>query len=305
MEKIIEVTGVKKSYGPVQAVKGIDFYVEQGTLFAFLGPNGAGKTTTIDILCTLLKPDAGQVKIAGHQLGAEDDSIRAAIGVVFQKGVLDMRLTVRENLLIRGRFYGLGGSRLRAAVKDALRAAGAEDFADRPYGKLSGGQRRRSDIARALVNTPRVLFLDEPTTGLDPQARRSVWDTVKDLQRKTGMTVMLTTHYMEEAAAADYVTIINEGLIAAKGTPLALKEQYSHDELQIHPLDEERLTALLGERGIAHTRAGKMFRIPLKKTADAIPLIGACHDNIERFQVLTGTMEDAFINIIGKEITEP
>jgi multidrug/hemolysin transport system ATP-binding protein len=286
----------------VEAVKGIDFYVEAGTLFAFLGPNGAGKTTTIDILCTLLKPDAGEVTVGGLRLGSDDAKIRSSIGVVFQSSLLDPLLSTRENLMFRGSFYGLTGTGLKEAVDHAIQSAGAEDFKDRPYGKLSGGQRRRADIARALVNTPRVLFLDEPTTGLDPQTRRNVWDTVHALQKECGVTVFLTTHYMEEAASADYVAVIDNGLIAAKGTPAELKEQYSSDHLRLTASDERALLEVLDRMHVQYSPEGGAYFVKLKKTMDALPLLEACEGLITGFEVFSGSMDDAFIGITGKEI---
>jgi len=223
MSEIITVNQLKKSYGSLDAVRGIDLSVESGKLFAFLGPNGAGKSTTIDILCTLLEPSGGHVTIDGHVLGQEDDAIRHKIGVVFQDSVLDPLLTVRENLMTRARFYHMNGQRMKEAVRTAALTADVMEFIDRPYGKLSGGQRRRADIARALVNTPKILFLDEPTTGLDPKTKEGVWQTLSELQKNTGMTVFLTTHYMEEAATADYIVIMNHGQIAVQGTPYDLQ----------------------------------------------------------------------------------
>lgn len=304
MEKIIEVTNLKKSYGNVQAVKGIDFYVERGSLFAFLGPNGAGKSTTIDMIATLLKPDSGTIGIDGLFIGKDDSAIRGLIGIVFQDNLLDKLLTVRENITARGSFYGLSGARLKKAVENAAAAAGVEEFIDRPYGKLSGGQRRRADIARALVNTPKILFLDEPTTGLDPQTRRNVWETIQALQKKNGMTVFLTTHYMEEAANADYVTIIDHGEILAKGTPAELKEEYSTDSLRILPKDADVLKNLLESEKLAYTLRSHIFEITFKHTADAIPLIEKCKDNIVNVELINGTMDDVFINITGREIRE-
>ncbi|MEI6101204.1 MAG: ATP-binding cassette domain-containing protein, partial [Eubacteriales bacterium] len=187
MENIIEVNGLAKSYKDVKAVRGIDFYVEPGTLFAFLGPNGAGKSTTIDMICTLLAPDSGSVTVNGYLLGREDEQIRSSIGVVFQVSVLDELLTVRENMQMRGSLYGMKGNQLAASIRKAARAAEVTDILDRRYGKLSGGQRRRADIARSLVHTPKILFLDEPTTGLDPQTRKSVWDTIRQLQQEEGL----------------------------------------------------------------------------------------------------------------------
>jgi len=303
-EIIIEVTDLKKSYDAVEAIKGIDFYVEKGTLFAFLGPNGAGKSTTIDIVCTLLKADSGTVTIDGNTLGKDDDKIRSTIGVVFQDNVLDALLTVKENLYIRGKFYGLSQAEIKTAVQTAIVAAGVTEFANRPYGKLSGGQRRRADIARALINTPKILFLDEPTTGLDPQTRKSVWETIRNLQKERGMTVFLTTHYMEEAANADYVTVIDNGLVTAKGTPSELKEKYSSNNLRITAKNNEAIIAILKEQSVKYTITADMIVIPIAHTVDAIPIINKCEQYIDSFEVLNGTMDDAFINITGKEIRE-
>ncbi|MGZ9584679.1 ATP-binding cassette domain-containing protein [Paenibacillus marinisediminis] len=304
MNKIIEVTNLKKSYGQVEAVKGIDFYVERGSLFAFLGPNGAGKSTTIDIICTLLEPDSGSVVIDGHKLGHDDNQIRSKIGVVFQDSLLDPLLTVHENLQVRGGFYGISKEDLKTAIQLALEAAGATEFKNRPYGKLSGGQRRRADIARALINTPKILFLDEPTTGLDPQTRKSVWETIQKLQKEKGMTVFLTTHYMEEAANADYVTIIDHGKISAQGTPYELKEQFSADFLKMIPLDRDQLLAALQSNDISYGCTGEIVSIKLSNTMEAIAILNQCEPYISSFEVTRGTMDDVFIHITGGEIRE-
>jgi len=299
----IEVKDLHKSYGNVRAVQGISFYAEAGKLLAFLGPNGAGKSTTIDIICTFLRKDSGSVVVNGYTLGSQDEEIRKSIGAVFQDGLLDEKLTVEENLATRGSFYGLTGKALEDAVKHALKAVHIEDLAKRRYGQLSGGQRRRSDIARALVHTPAVLFLDEPTTGLDPQTRKAVWDTILQLQRETGMTVFLTTHYMEEAAEADYVIVIDNGLIAAKGTPAELRTKYAHDKLILMGKDEG-IQAVLEEKKQPYTRAGDRVIVELESTLDALPIVEACKDKIKGFEVTAGTMDDAFIGITGKEIRE-
>ncbi|MCJ7727032.1 MAG: ATP-binding cassette domain-containing protein [Actinobacteria bacterium] len=304
MPYIINVSNLTKNYGNVKAVRSIDFHVNEGELFAFLGPNGAGKTTTIDIICTLLKPDSGIVTVNGCTLGKQDDKIRKSIGVVFQDSILDNLLTVKENLYTRGSFYGLTGKELPVAVEKAAKAAGVESFINRPYGKLSGGQRRRADIARALVNTPKILFLDEPTTGLDPQTRKSVWDTVRSLQKGTGMTVFLTTHYMEEAANADYVAIIDYGLISAKGTPAELRAKHSTDTLRLFPKDGDRLTAFLDEQNIKFTISGGAFIIHISNTLDALPLVKRAESLISGFEVISGSMDDAFVNITGHAIRE-
>ncbi len=305
MNKIIEVSHLSKSYGPVQAVRDISFYVEQGKLFAFLGPNGAGKSTTIDMICTFLRPDSGTVTVDGFTLGRQDDEIRSSIGAVFQDGLLDPLLTVSENLHIRGGFYGIKGQALRQAVQHAAEVTGVADLLKRPYGKLSGGQRRRCDIARALIHTPKILFLDEPTTGLDPQTRQNVWETVQRLQRQTGMTLFLTTHYMEEAAEADYVLVIDNGSIAAKGTPAALREQYASDKLTLVCADVAAVRALLDARRIGYAAvSAEQLVVKLPSTLDALPLIQCCREHLTGFEVTSGTMDEAFIGITGKEIRE-
>ena len=302
MEKIIEVTGLKKAYGEVQAVKGIDFYVEKGKLFAFLGPNGAGKSTTIDIICTFLKPDSGTVVVDGYELGKSDNEIRNIIGAVFQDGLLDGLLTVEENLRVRGAFYGLRGQALRDAVQKTAEQTGVTPLLKRPYGKLSGGQRRRCDIARGLINKPKILFLDEPTTGLDPQTRKNIWETIQQIQRENGMTVFLTTHYMEEAAEADFVIVIDNGEISAKGTPSALKEEYSSDRLILACADKNAVEIKLKEKGIEYREVADTFEILLSATMEALPIIEACRESLAGFEVLRGTMDDAFLAITGKEM---
>jgi len=304
MDKIIEVAGLQKSYGSIQAVKSLDFYVEKGKLFAFLGPNGAGKSTTIDMVCTFLKPDSGNVTVSGFTLGKHDKEIRKIIGAVFQDGLLDELLTIEENLKVRGGFYGLKGKALHAAVARTAEVTGVTELLKRPYGKLSGGQRRRCDIARALINAPQILFLDEPTTGLDPQTRKNVWDTITDIQKKNNMTVFLTTHYMEEAACADYVVVIDKGEISARGTPSELKEKYSNDRLVLSSRSSSDIAGILAERNTPFSVLSDTVLIPLTSTMEALPILDVCRDNIDSFEVVKGTMDDAFIAITGKEIRE-
>ncbi len=301
MDRIIQVNSLKKSYGSVEAVKDISFYVERGGLFAFLGPNGAGKSTTIDIICTFLKPDGGEVIIDGLTLGRDDEKIRGLIGVVFQDGLLDRLLTVEQNLRVRGSFYGLRGKELNEAVKNTASMCGITDILKRQYGKLSGGQRRRCDIARALINTPKILFLDEPTTGLDPKTRRMVWDIIVELQKTLGMTVFLTTHYMEEAAGADYVIVIDEGKISAKGTPAELKDRYSKDRLILSAKDMDTLCSKLDKINVSYTVTADSVTIETDGTMSALPVLDACRDHIYAFEVLKGTMDDAFLAITKKE----
>ena len=304
MKNIIEVNHLSKSYGSIHAVKDVSLFVKQGKLFAFLGPNGAGKSTTINSICTFLKPDQGEVMVNGYRLGADDDKIRDSIGVVFQESLLDRLLTVEENLYIRGSFYHLKGKELKEAVRKACQAVEIESLLKRPYGKLSGGQRRRADIARALVHTPKILFLDEPTTGLDPQTRKNVWDTVKKLQKEQGMTVFLTTHYMEEAEEADYCVVVDDGMVAAEGTPFDLKGKYAKDKLCLKPQREKEIIKLLSEQGISYEKKADLLEIKLQTTMEALPLLKAAEPFLEGFTVVKGSMDDVFLEITGKEIRE-
>lgn len=303
-DKILETAGLRKAYGNIEAVRGLDFYVEPGQLFAFLGPNGAGKSTTIDILTTLREPDAGETIIDGCRLGAENDRIRGILGAVFQEGVLDGLLSVEDNLKIRGSFYSMHGKALDAAVARAAKITGTEELLKRPYGKLSGGQKRRCDIARALIHTPKLLFLDEPTTGLDPQTRCRIWQTIGDIRRESGMTVFFSTHYMEEAAAADYVVVIDHGKISAKGTPSELKERYSKDRLLLSTKEPETLRAFLTERGIPCRMDADTIAVELSSTLEALPILELCRNQISSVEIIKGTMDDAFLAITGKELRE-
>lgn len=304
MNKIIEVSNLRKSYGNFTAVKNISFYVEQGKLFSFLGPNGAGKSTTIDTLCTLMEYDSGKVTIDNFDLKQNSNEIRQTIGVVFQDGVLDSLLTVRENLTIRAGLYTKDKIKIKKAVYEAMEATELAEFIDRPYGKLSGGQRRRADIARALLHKPKILFLDEPTTGLDPQTRKNIWNTIKKLQEKNGMTVFLTTHYMEEAAESDYIIVIDHGEIVAKGTPVELKTEFACDNLRLSSTDEIKLKEILKQLNIKFHVHNNQFIIKLSSTMDAISILEKCKQYISSFQVLQGTMDDAFIGITGRELRQ-
>lgn len=303
MTNIIKVNNLVKKYGSFEAVKNISFEVDQGSLFAFLGPNGAGKSTTINILSTLITKNSGQVTINDWQLGKEDQEIRKNIGVVFQTSVLDDLLTVKENLLVRGSFYGLEGDLLEERILEAARITQCDEFLNRPYGKLSGGQRRRADIARALINQPKILFLDEPTTGLDPKTRISVWKTIRDMQHKFGMTVFLTTHYMEEAANADKITIINKGEVVAEGSPHDLKERYTKELLKIYNPTLE-VIKYLKENNISYLLNKSMITIEIKSTDEAITILSDLKTYISSFEMIQGNMDDVFLNIVGKSQEE-
>lgn len=220
MSNIIEISSLSKRFGEVQAVNDLSFRVKEGELFAFLGINGAGKSTTINIMCGQLSKDSGTVQLSGVDLDSDPDSIKRNLGVVFQNSVLDKELSVQDNLQSRAALYGIRGKAFRERLAELAGLLEFDDLLKRTVGKLSGGQRRRIDIARALIHRPKILILDEPTTGLDPQTRSTLWQVIGDLRKNEGMTVFLTTHYMEEAADADYVVILDSGMIAAEGTPL-------------------------------------------------------------------------------------
>ncbi len=299
MGKIIKVKNLVKSYGTVEAVKDISFEVEKGSLFAFLGTNGAGKSTTIDILSTLITKNSGSVVINEWELGKDDQKIRQDIGVVFQDSVLDKLLTVRENLSIRGSFYALSGDDLKKRINEASKITECEDFLDRRYGKLSGGQKRRADIARALINQPKILFLDEPTTGLDPKTRASIWNTIGEMQKRFGMTVFLTTHYMEEAANADIITIINKGKLIAEGTPKELQEKYTGDILKIYD-PKENVINYLSEKKIAYGNERNILSINIESADSAISILADLKGSITSFEMIHGNMDDVFLKAIGQ-----
>lgn len=251
-----------------------------------------------------MKPDSGTVIVNGHLLGKEDDLIRRDIGTVFQENLLDDLLTVRENLMLRGGLYGLKGKKLAEAVDKAAKWSEVGDFLDRPYEKLSGGQRRRCDIARALLHMPKILFLDEPTTGLDPQTRQSIWNTVRRLQAQEKMTVFLTTHYMEEAEHADYVVVIDDGQIVAEGTPFSLKEAYTSDRLKLKCIHQEQAVRLLKNKEIPFREIADYIEIKGKTTKEFIPILQEMQDDILDYTVEKGSMNDVFLNITGKEIRQ-
>ncbi len=301
---IITVNGFEKSYGDFKAVKGISFSVKEGSLFAFLGPNGAGKSTTIDTLCTLLACQKGDIRIAGYQLGKDDKKIRESIGVVFQQSLLDASLTVKDNLMLRGAFYGLSRSDLKARIDEVAKFTGVDSILGKKYGRMSGGQVRRADIARALINRPKLLFLDEPMTGLDPKTREDIWKMLFQMKNEMGMTIFLTTHYMEEAAQADDVVIIKKGEIVEEGTPAYMKDKYTEDHLVAYGYDEN-LKADLEKAGRSVEEKNDELWILVDGKEDVLALIEMIKDRIGFFEVRMGTMDEMFINIVGEEGRNP
>ncbi len=298
MDAILEIKHLKKYYGEIKAVDDISFHVRRGSLFAFLGPNGAGKSTTIKVISTLLDLDSGAVLLNGQ---SEDNYFRNKIGVVFQENILDDLLTVKENLLYRGSLYINDKAGVLKRYEELRSYLHLDEFENQRFKTLSGGQKRRTEIARALFSNPEILLLDEPTTGLDPETRQVVWKVIDDLRTSSGMTIFLTTHYMEEAAVADHVVIINKGKICAEGTPAALKDQYSYDRLKLVPFNKKALVDYLESIQRPHKKVSDEYVIQVEDAKDAITLLEALKDNIKQFEVIKGSMDDVFIQVIGSE----
>ena len=298
MKNIIEINHLNKTFGDVKAVNDLSFCVKEGELFAFLGINGAGKSTTINILCGQLSKDSGSVNICGSDLDASPDSIKRSIGVVFQNSVLDKELSVRDNLASRAALYGIKGKDFQNRLEELANLLEFKSLLKRPVGKLSGGQRRRIDIARALLHKPKILILDEPTTGLDPQTRNLLWQVIGNLRKDENMTVFLTTHYMEEAADADYVVILDAGRIAAEGTPLELKNAYTGDFITIYGEDEEQIKKL----DAPYKPIRDAFRVSVANTAAATELILKYPEVFKDYEITKGKMDDVFLAVTGKNL---
>ena len=298
MSDLIEISHLSKRFGDVQAVQDLSFHVKEGELFAFLGINGAGKSTTINIMCGQLAKDGGTVKIGNIDLDHDPDGIKRSLGVVFQNSVLDKDLSVQDNLRSRAALYGIQGNAFRERLAELARLLEFEDLLKRTVGKLSGGQRRRIDIARALLHRPRILILDEPTTGLDPQTRSILWRVIGDLRENEGMTVFLTTHYMEEAADADYVVILDSGRIAAEGTPLSLKNIYTGDFITLYGVEEAQVKLL----GAPYEKIRDAVRGSVPNTAAATELIMKSPELFQDYEITKGKMDDVFLAVTGKKL---
>lgn len=296
---ILEIKNLYKSFGDVRAVQDLSFHVKEGELFAFLGVNGAGKSTTINILCGQLAKDSGQVTVDGYDLDRDIKQIKSKLGVVYQGSVLDKSLSVRDNLESRAALYGIHGKAFVDRLAELARLLDFEDLLKRTVGKLSGGQRRRIDIARALLHHPKILILDEPTTGLDPQTRKLLWNVIEELRKKENMTVFLTTHYMEEAADADYVVILDSGKLSAEGTPLELKNAYSGDFITLYGADEETVQQL----GVPYEKLRDAYRLSVPNTAAATALILKHPEIFTDYEITKGKMDDVFLAVTGKKLT--
>lgn len=298
MKNIIEIKNLNKSFGDIKAVNDLSFSVKEGELFAFLGVNGAGKSTTINILCGQLAKDSGTVTVGGVSTDDNLQKIKSEIGVVFQDCVLDKMLTVRDNLSSRGALYGITGKAFEKRLSEISDLLDLSDLMKRKVGKLSGGQRRRADIARALLHRPRLLVLDEPTTGLDPQTRKNLWSVIEKLRREENMTVLLTTHYMEEAAPSDYVVIIDSGKIVARGTPLELKNKYTGDFVTIYGINEEQAKSF----ALPYTSVRDGYKISVANTAQATELIVKNPELFSDYEITKGGMDDVFLAVTGKNL---
>ena len=298
MENIIEIDGLYKSFGQVIAVNDLSFRVKRGELFAFLGVNGAGKSTTINIMCAQLEKDRGSITIDGIPLADDPVRIKTRLGVVFQSSVLDQALTVRDNLESRAALYGIVGDSFVKRLSELSSLLDLEGLLCRTVGKLSGGERRRIDIARALLHDPEILILDEPTTGLDPQTRKAIWSVIYSLREKEGLTVFLTTHYMEEAADADYIVILDSGKIAAEGTPLELKNKYTKDYITLYGVSENDIQKL----GLEYEALRDAFRISVSNTKEATEIILKNPELFSDYEITKGRMDDVFLSVTGKKL---
>ena len=298
MNEVIEIKNLCKSYGEVKAVQDLSFKVKKGELFAFLGVNGAGKSTTISIMCSALSKDSGSVIINGNDIDKESDDTKRALGIVFQNSVLDKSLSVYDNLRSRASVYGIHGEDFKKRLDELCELLDFKDLLKRTVGKLSGGQRRKIDVARALIHKPKILILDEPTTGLDPQTRLTLWTVVENLRKTENMTVFLTTHYMEEASDADYVVIIDAGKIVAEGTPIQLKNKYAGDYVTIYGIDDNTANIF----NLPYEKVGGAHRFSVDATAKATELIKKYPEVFKDYEVVKGKMDSVFLAVTGKKL---
>lgn len=295
---ILDVKDLDKSFGDVHAVNSISFKVKKGELFAFLGVNGAGKSTTISIICGLLKKDKGTVLVDGSDIDHGLDKVSKTLGVVFQSSALDKPMSVKDNLRSRAALYGIYGKEFKNRLDELATMLDFKKLLNRKVGKLSGGQKRKIDIARALIHKPKILILDEPTTGLDPQTRKIIWNVMDDLREKENMTIFLTTHYMEEASDADYVVILNRGQIVARGTPVELKNKYTGDFITLYGVAEEEVKKL----NLPYEKIQNSYRIEVEDTSKATELILNNPSLFKDYEIQKGKMDDVFLSVTGKKL---
>lgn len=300
MKKVIEIKNLKKHFGEVKAVDDVSFSVEEGELFAFLGLNGAGKSTTINIICGVYEKDDGEVLVDGISVTDKTNDYKSKLGVVFQESALDKKLSVKDNLESRAALYGIFGEKFEKRFDEVDHLLHVKEFKNKPVEKLSGGQRRRADIARAIIHNPKILILDEPTTGLDPQTRSYVWKTLDYLRKTFNTTVFLTTHYMEEAADANNIVILDCGKIVAQGTPLSLKNKYTGDFIRLYGVDEN----LIKNMGVKYDILPEGFKIEVKNTEEATKLILRYPDVFKDYEITKGRIDDVFLSVTGKKLEE-
>lgn len=302
----IRVKGLVKDYGEFRAVHGIDFDVRSGEVFGFLGPNGAGKTTTIKMLCTLLKPTEGEASVGGHSVLEDPMAVRKSIGIVFQEPTLDDRLTARENLKFHGILYGMNGDFLKRRIDEVLSLVELGEKAENRVKTFSGGMKRRLELARGLMHTPRILFLDEPTLGLDPQTRVHIWDYLRALKKSRSLSLFLTTHYLDEAENCDRIAIIDHGKIVALDTPSGLKARVHGDMVTMKTGDDARAREFIKERyGIEAKMEENGLRVEVASAEEWLPkFFGEAPVTVERLNLHRPTLEDVFIKLTGREIRE-
>lgn len=304
VNSVIEVANLTKTYGSTTAVNNLSFEVEKGTIFAFLGTNGAGKSTTINCITTTLGFDKGNIQVTGLTVSKDNNKICKKIGVVFQQSLLDPTLSVTQNLYIRAGFYGLNKTESTKRINVLSKLVGLETFLHQPvYGKLSGGQKRRADIARALIHQPEILFLDEPTAGLDPQSREQVWETIHKLRKENGLTVFLTTHYMEETEKADQVCIINAGIFVTQNTPSLLRQKYSKSILSVTTDAKNFINNYCSQNNLHIISHNNVYQVEVDSSEQAQNLLIQGEKNIIDFEFRHGNMDDVFLALTSTTST--
>ncbi|WP_053219900.1 ATP-binding cassette domain-containing protein [Virgibacillus senegalensis] len=306
MKNIVEVQGLKKRYKDFQAVRGIDLEVGEGEIFGFLGPNGAGKSTTINMLSTIIKPSEGTANINGFDIVNEKNKVRASIGLIFQESTLDEKLTANENLMLHCKFYGVPKEKREERVKEVLEIVDLENKRSNIVDTFSGGMKRRLEIARGLLHYPRVLFLDEPTVGLDPQTRNHIWEYILRLKQKAGITIFLTTHYMDEAEICDRVAVMDHGELIALDTPDQLKTNVGGDIIEIETEDNRAAAALLENKYEAEVKEAEgslTFQVE-KGSEFLVQFVREFDIPIKTVNLRRPTLNDVFLSLTGREIRE-
>jgi ABC-2 type transport system ATP-binding protein len=302
----IRVEGLEKRFGDVHAVRGVGFEVAAGETFGFLGPNGAGKSTTINMLCTLLRPTAGRAEVAGYDVVARRDDVRREIGLVFQDMTLDTYLTAAQNLRFHGQLYGVPAGEIESRMRQVLELVGLWDRRDKDVSTYSGGMKRRLEIARGLLHSPRVLFLDEPTVGLDPQTRASIWEYLDQLRRQEHLTIFLTTHYMDEAEHCDRIAIMDVGQIVALDTPQALKAGIGTDRIRLETADDAAAAAAVAARfGLETTEVPGGLVLQVADGERFVPrLLAGLAVAVRSVSVTRPTLDDVFMAYTGRTIRD-